>query len=510
MIKTRLQKSELAKITAELERKDFRSFIVGAWPFVDPSPYVPGWHIDAMADHLEAACRREIRSLLINVPPRHTKTLIASVLWPAWIWVNDPSFRTLGAAYEATLAKEASIRARDLMHSPWYRNLNCKPDGSPIFRLAGDGPDMKKTPDQQGWYENDRQGARKTVGVGGSATGKGGDLVLIDDPHNPEQALSDLDRARALRWYDRTMSTRLNNPKTGLRVLIMQRLHELDLSAHVMAQAMSASAEDGDEVVHLCLPAEFDRKRICTTMLGFRDPRTEDGELLCPERFDRKAINALKIVLGPIAAAGQLQQNPVPEGGGLYKRHWVKHWSILPRRFDAILDSWDCSFKDEDDSSFVVGQRWGFVGGDAYLLTQIRDQMDLPTTIQAVLNLAALKPKSSAKLIEDKANGPGVISSVKRLVPGILPVEPEGGKYARASAVSPFWASGNVYLPPVEEAPWVLALIDEICTFPRAIHDDQVDSMSQALTHHFLGEKGDREERKRKLRASLGLKRPEA
>src|SRR5262249_3685006 len=289
-------------------------------------------------------------------------------------------------------------------------------------------------------------------------------------------------------------STRVNDPRTTAMVVVMQRCHQQDLSGHLLEQG-------GWE--HLCLPAEYEGWRPATA-IGFADPRHNPGELLWPERFGAQEIESLKRSLGSYAAAGQLQQRPSPAGGGLLKRHWFRYWqpaganlppgmgrlpdralqSVIPvglARLDEVIQSWDCAFKDLEKSDYVVGQVWGRAGSAYFLLDQIRAHLDCPATIKAVVRLSEQWPMGLAKLIEDKANGSAVIQMLARDIPGILPVTPEGGKVARAAAVSPLIEAGNIHLPHPQFAPWVDDFVEECAAFPHGAHDDQVDAMTQAL-----------------------------
>lgn len=291
------------------------------------------------------------------------------------------------------------------------------------------------------------------------------------------------------------MSTRVNNPKTSAMTVVMQRCHQRDLSGHLLEQG-------GWE--HLCLPAEYEGPTRATS-IGFADPRQEHGELLWPERFGPEEIQTLKRSLGSYAAAGQLQQRPSPAGGGIFKRHWFRYWqprganlpavivqlsdgttqSIVaieaPDPVDDQIQSWDCAFKDLDTSDYVVGQAWARKGSMYLLRDQVRARMDCPATVKAVREMSQKWPKTYAKLIEDKANGSAVIQMLGQEIPGLLPVNPMGGKTVRAQAVSPLVEAGNVYLPHPEYAPWVNDLIEECAAFPNGAHDDQVDAMTQAI-----------------------------
>jgi predicted phage terminase large subunit-like protein len=334
-----------------------------------------------------------------------------------------------------------------------------------------------------------------STSVGGSVTGEGGDRLVCDDPHKVDEVESDGVRKGTLDWWDTTMSTRVNDPKTTAMVVVAQRCHQQDLSGHLLEQG-------GWE--HLCLPAEYEGPSR-TTSIGFTDPRKEPGELLWPERFGRKEIDDVKVSLGSYGAAGQLQQRPSPAGGGLIKREWFRYFqprganlppvivrlpdgtlrSIVPievpRLVDEQIQSWDCSFKDLSTSDYVVGQVWARWGSLFLLGDQVRARLDCPATVRAVRALTQKWPGTIAKLVEDKANGSAVIQMLSREIPGLLPVNPQGGKNARAAAVSPLIEAGNVYLPHPLFAPWVNDFIEECVAFPNGAHDDQVDAMTQAL-----------------------------
>jgi len=469
-----------------LARITLRDFVRDGWRIVEPStPYVHGWHIDAISDHLEAVTAGEIQRLVINVPPKHMKSLTVSVLWPGWVWTFAPEKRWLFASYALSLSKRDSVKCRRLIESPWYRER-----WGHQFSLTSDQNEKLR-------FENNRTGYRLATSVGGAATGEGGDFLVIDDGHNANEVESDTTREGVSEWFDSTMSTRLNDPKSGAMVVVMQRLHERDLSGHLLSQG-------GWE--HLCLPAEYEPSpQVSVTKIGWSDPRTEPGELLWPERFGADEIAALKRSLGSYRAAGQLQQRPSPSEGGIFKRHWWRFWHYpdkslppvhvrledgaiyqcpcvpLPEKFDEQIQSWDMAFKDTKSSDFVVGQAWAKREANRFLLAQKRDRLSFPKTCDAVLAMSEEFPGTTAKLVEDKANGSAVLSTLQSVVEGLIAIEPEGGKEARAHAVSPQVESGNVYLPHPSIAPWIDSFINECAAFPNGANDDQVDSMTQAL-----------------------------
>jgi len=439
--------------------------------------------MDALAEHLEAITRGQIRNLLITIPPRHSKSSIVSVMWPCWEWITAPERRWLFASYAESLAIRDNVRSRRLIQSVWYQG-----NWGVRFQFAGDQNEKRKV-------ETDRRGHRIAVGTGGSATGEGGDRLVIDDPHNIGDIESDITRKGVLDWFDTVWSTRANDPKTTAKVIIMQRSHADDLAGHVLEQG-------GWE--HLSIPAEYEGDTR-QTVIGWSDPRRREGELLWPERFGAEEIAQSKKTLGSYAYSGQYQQRPSPIGGGIFKRHWWRYWRpahmdlppvqvrtpdgelrsiaavLLPGQFDGMLQSWDLAFKDLRTSDYVAGGVWALIGADKFLLDQRRERLDFPGTVAAIRAMTAKWPGAAAKLVEDKANGPAVIASLQHEIPGLIAVNPAGGKIARAQAVSPQCESSNVYLPHPAVAPWVDEFIEEAATFPNGRHDDQVDEMTQAL-----------------------------
>src|SRR5258708_39722144 len=280
-------------VLAELSRRDLNYFIRAMWPYYDPgSPWVDGWHVDAMAEHLTALYRCQIKRLIINVPPRTCKSSISSVLFPAWAWLQDPATAIVTSSYEYTLATRDSIKTRRLMDTTFYQRVNRKSEDSkePIFKLHDRGvKSLARLKDTESWWENDQGGYRIALGVQGALTGKGGNILCVDDPQNPEEVSSEVERVRALTWWDQTMSTRTNDPKTERWLITMQRLHCFDFVGHEMEKNLG--------YVHLKLPMEFDSRKRCVTSLGvdrdnnrreWRDLRQQERDLLWPERFPRQ------------------------------------------------------------------------------------------------------------------------------------------------------------------------------------------------------------------------------
>lgn len=480
-----------AELIAERYRRSFGDFIAEAWPLVEPAtPFVPGWHIDAIASHLEAASRGEIKRLVINIPPRHMKSLQVSVFWPAWIWLSNPERRFLFASYAQQLSNTHSVACRRLIGTEGSRDPRQDPGELSLLQRIGyrglvdliDGPEgWRLTGDQnlKQRFENTRTGFRMATSIGGSVTGEGGDFIVLDDPHKPEEAHSDVTRQKVLDWYDSTWTTRLNSSE-GVQVIVMQRLHEADLTGHVLERG---------GFTHLCLPAEYEPKH---PFAWTKDKRRKAGAVLWPKKWDRSWLDEKGTELGSYGFAGQYQQRPSPAEGGIFKRQWWRYYDELPR-IDEIVTSWDMAFKDTDGSDYVVGQVWGRSLTDRYLLGSIRARLDFTETLKAVTDLDAWCVSHWPGVrrscpIEDAANGPAIISALRNHVSGLIAVRPDGGKEARAHAVSPQVEAGNVFLPrheikapPGYEEVRTDSFLEEVSGFPNAAFDDQVDAMTQAL-----------------------------
>lgn len=469
-------------------------YIREAWPIVEPATeLVSSWHIDCIAEHLEAVSAGELQRLIINVPPRTMKSLSAAVFWPSWDWLTRPHLRWVFASYAGTLSQRDSMKMRRVIKSEGGREegtLFERIGYQGVLRLLHSDPwGLTKDQDAKTKYETTATGMRLATSVDAMATGEGGDRVVVDDPLSAKQARSEAERNNANTWWDETMTTRFNNSKAAA-VIVMQRLHEQDLTGHLL--------EKGGWH-HLCLPAEYEPQHQFVYPASVKlpsgrklpgDPRTEEGELLDPVRLGRERLAELLKDLASYGYAGQMQQRPAPAEGGMFKRHWWKRTNENPS-VEKYIASWDMRFGDSEKaaSSYVVGQVWGVAGADRYLVGQIRKRLSFTETLGAVRALNEWIP-CSAKLVEKKANGAAVIDTLKHEIPGLIPIEPEGGKEVRAAAVEPTVEAGNVYLPAGEFIPappgWEPTTIDDFihehAIFPNGAHDDQVDALSQALT----------------------------
>lgn len=465
----------------------FVAFCKAAWPHVVKRPLVWGWHNDAMCEHLEAVTHGDIKRLLITVPPGSTKTLTVQVMWPTWEWIcnqhprseafpdgHRPDLGYIFASYQAPLARRKSLLCRQLMETPWHREL------------FGD----RWMPNRALWsasmFGNNKGGWRLATSVGGEATGEHPDRQIFDDPTKPQDVLGGtqgntkvvLENVKT--WWTQTMSLRKAD-ESAARIGIAQRIHQADLPGVLIK-------EGGYE--ELRIPMHYEKKFHTRTVLRkatddepekvWEDPRKDEGELMCPARFSADECAIRKKDLGPQGFAAQEQQRPTPAGGALYMRHYFKHWVARPREGTWII-SGDCTFKNLDTSDYVALQVWCSIAPDFFLIDEIRDRLDVLGTCQAIASLRSKYPRVGATIIEDAANGPAVVQIMSLSVPGMELVPTAGGKYARANATSVYHASGNVYLPPPERFPWVDDYIEEHVSFPVGAHDDRVDAQSHAI-----------------------------
>jgi len=465
------------------------------------------WHIGAICEHLQAVSEGQITRLIINVPFRTAKSTICSVAWPAWEWIHRPTIKWLCGSYAEKLAIRDNLAMRRLIQSNWYQerwgrgyNLTDNSDwGDPDgFELTGDQ-------NQKVRFENDRSGYRIAFGASSGVMGDGGDRVLIDDWHDRQGAHSDKEREASLVTFDEAVFTRLNDPIVDPIVIVMQRLHENDLSGHLLAAG---------GYQHLLIPMRYEPERSKVTVIGWKDPRKVAGELMHPARFPEAYVADIERK-NPYMAAGQLQQRPAPSEGGILKRAWWQFWDDLPAKFDEEIQSWDLGGRivdthrskssrgsGSDSANYTAGQAWGRVGANCYMKPeQVYAQLDFAREVEKILDFS--NRHRGAILIENKANGPSVIATLKDKIPGVTPVNPDGDKTARAQAVSPYIASGNVWLPnpydaqgnPRADREWVLLFIENCASFPNGSnppgsHGDDVDAMTQAI-HHLLHARGE-------------------
>jgi predicted phage terminase large subunit-like protein len=489
------------EIDRELCERSLAEFLKQAWPWFDSSPYTHSWHIDAICEHLEAVSRGEIRRLLVNIPPRHSKTNIVAIAWPCWTWARkaDPNFPLVGpgtrflcASYGANKAQQDGVTARRLIGSEWYQ------------RLWGKRVRIQKDRDNQEQYDTSAGGSRISTGIPESL-GKGGIIRIIDDPVKTDEVESEKVMDSIIRAYDEVWSTRSNNAMLGAEVIIMQRLGERDLSGHVLERS---------GWVHLCLPARYEPQRHCSTRLGWEDPRTEDGEPLAPDRFPETAMRRLEREVGPIAWAGQYQQRPEPRGGNIIKRDWWQVWppegdedswvrplmdefgeqaykdgtpqtyTLFPD-FEYVMVSFDGAYTTKEENDWSALTIWGAFthrGRKGIMLIGAeRVRMELHELVTRLKEVCGRR-KADMLIIEAKATGISVGQEIRRLMRGpewqIVLSNPEKDKVARLHSVVPMFSSGMIYAP---RRKWADAVIDEVTSFPKGKWDDYCDTVSQGL-----------------------------
>lgn len=545
---TRAANERLAKLLRERDRRETKALLEGslyefymaAWPAMDPSPFTNGWHLQVIAEHLEAVSFGWIRKLCINLPPRHSKTLLVSVAWNAWAWCReaDPQFPLLGPSakfmclsYGDQLAMDNATLARRLVESPWYQGL------------WGDRVKIAPDQDAKNKFDTTAAGTRISGSFMGTVTGRGAGIRVYDDPHKMDEVESEAVRQRVLRLYDTTLKSRITDPKTSAEVLIAQRGHQDDLSNHFL--------KDPD-VVHLNLPAEYDSTRHCVTVLKYdedgqpeiewQDPRTQDGEFLWPERFGEKELRPFK--MNPYEWSAQWLQMPVPRGGGLFQDSWWQPYEI-PKdgAYDFgeplfIVASLDTAFKEKEQNDYSALTVWAVyddpkTGNRRIMLIDAwkkklamhgervqrrQDEDERAYTRRAAakwglvewVEFTCSRRRIHTLLIEDSARGHDVNAEIRRIYGGrlwgteLVPVK--GEKRVRASATINMFTDEMIYAPGVwrchnhrrthcgepeckaggaswEWRDWVAEVINELSAFPHGVHDDYVDACTMALNY---------------------------
>ncbi len=489
-------------------------FVEAAWPSIDPSPFQRHWVLEALCQHLEAVARGEIRFLLANYPPRAGKTNIASICWPAWNWiqqrvshVSGPQVRLLTGSYGFDLSLTNSNKMRRLIHSPWFQ------------KHWGDRITLSDDQNTKSQFDNTAGGSRMTSSVGASLIGLGGDVIIVDDPHNTEEVESDADRERAITWWKELSSTRLNDSNQTAIVVIMQRLHALDVSGFILA------GEDASGWCHLMVPMHHDPMRHCITSLGWEDPRQDDGELLWEKRWDARAVAKIERSLGPYMASGRLEQSPSPKGGGIVREDWwqpfpcvgyeayegsgtppvgrpgdddyepasdnYRPWRYPP--FSFILVSVDTAYTEKEENDWCACTKWGIWTDRAgnsrvMLLGAWKEHYALHELVNRIMDTCRTKGREAdVCLIESKASGLSTIQEMKRMMRDgewrTIGIDPQGDKVARMHSVVPLFSGGLVYAPYSNGYPFMFAamVIDDVAAFPKGQSRDIADSVSMAL-----------------------------
>ena len=443
-----------------LLRQDFCTFVQRCFRQLNPqTQFLMNWHIEVLAAKLEACRQGKISRLIINIPPRHLKSICASVAFPAWVLGHDPAAPIMCVSYAQDLADKLARDCRSVMTSAWYRRLF-------PTRLSAQKQSVQE-------FVTTRQGYRLATSIGGVLTGRGADLIIIDDPLKPEEALSEAQRRAANEWFDNTLYSRLNDKLRGCIILIMQRLHEDDLVGHVLEQ------EQWDVISFPAIAERSEEQRI-ETPLGPRRFARQAGEVLHPEREPRATLDHIRSTIGEYNFAGQYQQAPAPLGGGLVKEEWFRRYAPneVPE-FERIVQSWDTANKATELSNFSVCTTWGIAGKNAYLVSVFRRRLEYPELKRAVRDQAQMF-KANVILIENKASGMQLIQEmIREGLHAATAYEPQGEKVMRFNAQTAMIENGFVFIP--REAPWLAEYLHELTVFPHGKHDDQADSTAQFL-----------------------------
>ena len=425
-------------MTTELQSlaNDFRAFCI-----LQNQDFEIAEHHKIIAKKLMQIESGEIKRLIINMPPRHGKSFMCSQYFPAWYLGKNPDKYIISASYGQQLANDFGRAVKNLMGSDNFRQMF-------DVKIAKDSHSQKRFNTIQG-------GSYFAVGRGGPIVGRGGHLIIIDDLlKGVDEARSELIRSNMKQWYKNNLYTRLM--PGGAIIIINTRWHIDDLSGWLIK-------ESGEDWKVLSLPAI-----------------TKDNKALWPSFYDIQTLHSIKTELGTQAFEAQYQQSPVLEGGNIIKEDWVRLEKPLPY-YREYIQSWDLSFKGNKNSDYCVGQLWGKTATDIVLIDQVRGQWDFTETIKQIKRFSNKHPKATVKLIEDKANGPAVISTLKSQVLGLKPINPKSDKISRLRAVSPLFEAGNIVFD--VDAYWLNELMHETITFPNGKHDDQVDAMTQAIDY---------------------------
>lgn len=461
-------------------RNDLSAFIEKAFKIVSPGvKFLDNWHLHCIAEYLRACETRQIKRLIINIPPRSLKSISCSVAWPAWLLGKDPSTKIMCASYSGLLSIKHSVDCRHLISSEWYKK--CFPN----TMLAHDANQKSK-------FLTTARGHRIATSVGGTATGEGGNFLILDDPHSASEAQSKTIRESQLQWFDQSWATRLNDKKNDVMVVIMQRLHEKDMTGHLLEVG-------GWE--HLCLPAISNETR--TISIGNFKKQLKQGEILHAEREDKKSLDSLKNQMGSYAFAGQYMQSPAPDGGGIFKKDWIKLYNIKKDfpRFDCIIQSYDTAMTEKSSSDATAFTAWGIWRKDessgyrAMLLDAWQERLAYPDLRRKAKTEYATRygegegRRADYVLVEEKGSGISLLQDLQRVGIPVRKYNPgNADKVQRAHLVSYLFENGSIYFPESDRFPgkfpsWAEELIDQLILFPNADHDDYVDSVTQALRY---------------------------
>lgn len=442
-----------------LMRTDFNAFVRKVYNAMHPkSDFSPNWHLDLMGEYFTACSRREIKRLIINVPPRSLKSIIGSVAFPAWELGNNPSEKICNLSYNSKLSNTHAVNCRTIMRQPWYHEV------FPRTKIAKDN-------DTKSFIQTTEMGHRIAFSVNGVLTGLGGNYLICDDLLNAKDSMSKIKRDSTIFWLDKALGSRLDDPVNGVIILFEQRLHFEDPTAHLIAK------ESGWE--HVAVPLIAPSPKTFIFPISKKEIKREAGDNLHPSRFPLAVVQNLKTSLGTEAFEAQYQQNPVPDGGHVVKIAWFNRFKAAPVNPGRIVQSWDTAIKANTGSDFSVCLTWYEADNKLYLVDCFRARLEYPDLKRNCKNLYE-KHQPHVVLIEDKGSGQQLLQDLRReTIYPIKAILPKNDKITRMSGVSAMIEAGSVYLP--EKAAWLPDFEKEIITFPLGSNDDCVDAMSQYL-----------------------------
>ena len=455
-----MNNTQKRKLLTKAVRENFLVFLHRVFLEIDNSQaFVPNWHLEVIADRLLSVQEGKQRRLIITQPPRSLKSICASVAFPAWILGHNPRARIICISYSQDLADKFGRQTRQVMESPWYKAAFPRSRINPSKRADCE-------------FETTARGFRMATSIGGRLTGMGGQYLIIDDPIKPGDVLSRVQRQNVNDWFHNTLYTRLDNKNTGAILLVMQRVHEEDLVAHV---------QKWDEWEVLSLPSIATKDEAYLLQNGKVITRKQ-GEALNPHLESLSKLKEIQNTLGNYNFQAQYQQNPIPEKGNVINFDWFKRYSVLPqdgRRRARIIQSWDTAMTEHDGSDYSVCVTAQVINKQYYILNVLRQRLLFPDLIKAIQREKS-KYNAQEVFIENKASGIEVIQLLNRQgVRGIIAIDPVGSKEDRIAAQSTLVESGRVWIP--EAAPWIEEFKREVNAFPRGAHDDQLDALAQLL-----------------------------
>lgn len=442
-------------------RQDFLAFTEKVFATLNPGiSYKPNWHHQVIAHELAEVMAGRSRRLILNLPPRYLKSIMVSVALPAYVLGHFPEKRFVCASYGKELAIALSRDCRTVMGSDWYKAV------FPNTRIA-------TAPDTDGRFDTTKRGYRLATSVGGPLTGMGGDYIVIDDPTKPTDAYSDTARQATLDWFNKTVSSRLDDPQTGAMIVVMQRLHVDDLSGHLLR---------GGGWKLVSIPATA-RDTTRYDLGGNQVYLRPEGAVLQPERETSEDLKRLRRQMSSAVFEAQYQQNPVPEEGAQLKREWFRYFQTEPPATygRVVYQSWDTAFTAKNTADWSVCTTWAVEDDHYYLLDVLRVKLLYPDLKRVVIEHAR-RYRARSVLIEDKGSGQILVQEFQRSgeLP-VIPCQPKGDKVVRLMAVTPLFEAGCVRFRPGAE--WLDDLENELLQFPNGAHDDQVDSISQFLNY---------------------------